>query len=49
MNNYYLTFGGENVRVLGFHMWNQLTKTLKTKWLFKTFKMSLGHWFVPKC
>ena len=43
-----LIFGDKTVRVLGFHIWNQLLETLIANSSFQTLERSLNDWFKPK-
>ena len=43
-----MIFGDKTVRVLGFHIWNQLLETLIANSSFQTLERSLNDWFKPK-
>ena len=42
---HYLIFGDKSVRLLDFHIWNELPDTLEAKWSFQAFKRPLSGWF----
>ena len=44
---YHLIFGDKSVRVIDFHICNDLSDTLEAKWLFQTFYRSLSDCFWP--
>ena len=43
-----MIFGDKTVRVLGFHIWNQLLEILIANSCFQTLERSLSDWFKRK-